>query len=57
MSAEEIHEERDAQMRAQYIDPVENFPHLIDRLLDAVNRVCFYSSFLSILSFAQFSST
>jgi hypothetical protein len=30
-------------MRAQYIDPIENFPNQIDRLLDTLNRVLFHS--------------
>jgi hypothetical protein len=30
-------------MRTQYIDPIENFPNQIDRLLDALNRVLFHS--------------
>lgn len=30
---------RDAQMRSQYIDPIEDFPNKIDQLLDALNRV------------------
>jgi ABC-type sugar transport system permease subunit len=37
---EEIHEERDAVMRAQYFDPIEHLPEKIDQLLDALNRVC-----------------
>ena len=31
---------RDAQMRSQYVDLIENFPNQIDKLLDAINRVC-----------------
>jgi hypothetical protein len=38
---EEIHEERDALMRLKYHNPIEQFPHKIDQLLDALNRVCF----------------
>ena len=43
----ERHEIWDAQMRSQYIDPIENFPHKIDQLLAALNRV---SRFLRINS-------
>jgi len=37
----EIQEARDAQMRLQYMNPIENFPNKIDQLLDALNRVGF----------------
>jgi hypothetical protein len=37
----EIHEERDALMRSEYYDPIERFPEKMDKLLDALNRVCF----------------
>jgi hypothetical protein len=36
----EIREQQDARMRAQYFDPIENFPDRIDQLLAAINRVC-----------------
>ncbi len=38
----EIWEIKDAEMRSQYIDPIENFPNKIDQLLDALNRVCLF---------------
>jgi hypothetical protein len=37
---EEIHEERDAQMRTEYFNPIERFPEKIDELLHALNQVC-----------------
>jgi hypothetical protein len=40
-SETEIHEERDALMRSEYYDPIERFPEKMDKLLDALNRVCF----------------
>ena len=38
-SGGEIVEERDAQMRSQYIDPIEHFPNKIDQLLTVLTRV------------------
>jgi len=38
---EEIYQEKDAQMRGEYYDPIERFPEKIDQLLDALNRVSF----------------
>jgi hypothetical protein len=38
-SGEEIQEERDALMRSEYFDSIENFPDRIDQFLDAINRV------------------
>ncbi|CAF0834260.1 unnamed protein product [Adineta steineri] len=39
LNQEEIQEERDCRMRSQYFDPIENFPHRIDQLLEAFNRI------------------
>ena len=38
-SENEIHAERDALMRSQFFDPIENFPDRIDQLLDVIIRV------------------
>ncbi|CAF4053998.1 unnamed protein product, partial [Rotaria sordida] len=35
----EIQEERDSQMRSQYFDPIETFPHRMDQLCEAINRL------------------
>jgi hypothetical protein len=35
----ELMEERDEQRREKYCDPIEAFPHKIDELLNALNRV------------------
>lgn len=32
-------EERDQRMRSQYIDPIENFPDKVDKLLQELTRV------------------
>jgi hypothetical protein len=39
MSEEEIHKERAALMRSEYLHPIERFSDRIDQLLDALNRV------------------
>jgi hypothetical protein len=36
----EILDVRDAEMRSQDLDPIENFPNKIDQLLYALNPVC-----------------
>ena len=36
---DEIQEERDVQMRSQYCDPIENFPHQIDQLFEQLDKV------------------
>jgi hypothetical protein len=33
-SKSEIHEEWDAELRAEYFDPIERFPEKIDQLLN-----------------------
>lgn len=33
-------EERDAEMRNKYYDPIECFPDKIDQLLKALDQVC-----------------
>ncbi len=38
-------EERDEEMRNQYYDPIEHFPDKIDQLLDALNRVRYFTFF------------
>ena len=50
---EELLEERDAQMRGQYIDPIEYFPDKIDQLLDALNRVIYFDQNL-LLNYSSF---
>jgi hypothetical protein len=54
---EEIHEERDALMRSTYHDPIEQFPHKIDQLLDALNRVYFIPRDVFFLIFSRLSFT
>jgi hypothetical protein len=39
-NAAEIWEETDARMRSTYTNPIKSFPHKIDQLLQALNRVC-----------------
>jgi hypothetical protein len=39
----EMLEERDEIMRNRYYDPIEQFPNKIDQLLDALNRVIYFS--------------
>jgi hypothetical protein len=36
---EDLFEERDRRMRAQYVDPIEHFPVKIDQLSEAVKQV------------------
>ncbi|CAF1234712.1 unnamed protein product [Adineta steineri] len=35
----EMEEERDSQIRSQYVDPIEHFPNKIDQLLEALDRI------------------
>lgn len=42
----EIHEEQDRQMRSQYYDPIEYFPEITDRLMNALYQVTISFSFL-----------
>jgi hypothetical protein len=44
-SESELIEERDEEMRNQYYDPIEHFPDKIDQLLDALNRVRYFTFF------------
>ena len=47
----EMHEIRDAQMRSQYIGPIENFLNQIDKLLDVISRVCSFDYREKVLIF------
>jgi hypothetical protein len=38
----EIQEERDQRMRSEYLNSIDAFPHKIDQLLNAIDRVCSY---------------
>ena len=38
-TAEDLYEERDRRMRAQYLDPIEHFPTKIDQLSEVVKQV------------------
>ncbi|CAF1222396.1 unnamed protein product, partial [Adineta steineri] len=38
-NVEEIYELQDSRMRSHYVDPIENFPDIIDQFLEAINRI------------------
>ncbi len=38
----ELHPIQDAQIRSQYMNPIEALPNKIDQLLDALNQVCLF---------------
>ena len=38
-TAEDLYEELDKRMRAQYLDPIEHFPTKIDQLAEVVKQV------------------
>ncbi len=39
---EELHEEYDTEMHTKYFGPIERFPEIIDRLINALNRVILF---------------
>ncbi|CAF3968546.1 unnamed protein product [Adineta steineri] len=38
-NVEEIYELQDSRMHSQYVDPIENFPDIIDQFLEAIDRI------------------
>ncbi|CAF4240688.1 unnamed protein product, partial [Adineta steineri] len=38
-NVEEIYELQDSRMHSQYVDPIENFPDIIDQFLEALDRI------------------
>ncbi|CAF3583489.1 unnamed protein product, partial [Adineta steineri] len=38
-NVEEIYEIQDSRMRSHYVDPIENFPNIIDQFLEAIDRI------------------
>ena len=41
-SEDELNAEQDARMRANYYDPIDQFPDKIDRLIAVIQRVCIF---------------